>query len=513
MPEKQVRPDRVAVYIRWSTDDQSDGTTLDVQREACRHFILSQGWQFRTDLLFVDDGYSGATMDRPGLARLRRLCREGEVDCVVVYKLDRLSRSVVDTVKLVMEEWDGLVHLKSAREAVDTASPMGRQVFYLLVSYAEWERNVIRERTASGKWKRAQEGRCPGFVAPYGYRNAGEGRFAVHPAEAPVVQRIFDQALAARSARQIALVLNAAGVPSRQGRGWSAAAISKLLRNPAYVGVLAYGRTAGAGAKRVRQDEPAVRVGGVFPALVDQDVFTAVQAQLTARRPAAAAPRALSSPSLLTGLAVCARCGQAIVSHVREGGRYRYYRCGGQFSKGNTVCACGFIPQEAADAEVRRQLLELYGGAQRLAHYHGLAGSQARAETARLQAELRQATVRARAAAQGEARIQRAFLTGELDGRRLNELLALAAQEQQQAEATVARLRQGLAAQQALAGRMRPGAAPGAPAPRDGLRPDEQKALLRALADRVLLYRDRATGETTLEVSWRIDRSVPNMAR
>ncbi|HWI61210.1 MAG TPA: recombinase family protein, partial [Symbiobacteriaceae bacterium] len=86
----KIEADRVAAYIRWSTDDQSDGTTLDVQKESCMHYIKSQGWQFREDLCFIDDGYSGGTLDRPAMTALRQAVKAGNIQCVVVYKLDRL---------------------------------------------------------------------------------------------------------------------------------------------------------------------------------------------------------------------------------------------------------------------------------------------------------------------------------------------------------------------------------------------------------------------------------------
>ncbi|HWI52739.1 MAG TPA: recombinase family protein, partial [Symbiobacteriaceae bacterium] len=85
---KEIRPDHVAIYIRWSTEDQGEGTTLDVQMDGCKACLGIQGWQFTSDLVFIDDGYSGGSLDRPALTRLRRLVSRGGIDCVVVYKLD-----------------------------------------------------------------------------------------------------------------------------------------------------------------------------------------------------------------------------------------------------------------------------------------------------------------------------------------------------------------------------------------------------------------------------------------
>jgi site-specific DNA recombinase len=468
----------VAVYIRWSTDDQADGTTLAVQREACRHFILSQGWRFTEELLFVDDGFSGGTLQRPALTRLRALCREGAVDCVVVYKLDRLSRSVVDTVKLVMDEWEGRVALKSAREAVDTASPMGRQLFYLLVSYAEWERNVIRERTAAGKWKRAQEGRNPGFVAPYGYRNAGTGRLALEPRESPVVQRIFAEAGAGRSAHQIADGLNAEAIPSRTGARWSAPVIAKLLRNSAYTGLLAYGRTtAAAGGRRIRREAGGVAVPDALPRLIRQEDFDRIQARRSMRRPA---PRAAAGDALLTGLATCGACGRALTSHQRLGRRYRYYAC--------TGCPTGFIPREGLEAEVVRQIQTFY----RPPDWQTALNQGLKRESTRLKAALRQAEQRLAALDRRERRARDAFSAGEIDGRRLTDLLADAAAERQRIAAEIGRQRQELRLHQTQIDWQRQ-IDLWAP-----LTPAEQKAVLRTLLTEARLTK------STLDLTWRV---------
>jgi site-specific DNA recombinase len=238
-----IRPDRVAVYIRWSTDDQAEGTTAAVQRETCRHYVLSQGWQFREELLFVDDGCSGGSLDRPALNRLRLLIRKGQIDCVVLFKIDRLSRNLVDTVNLVLREWEGRCHVRSAREAIDTTTPGGKMFFYTLVSFAEWERAVIRDRTLSGKLRRLREGKNPGFRPPYGFRRGAEtGRFAVVPAEAPVVRQIFRLYLRGLGYSAIAAWLRRQGVCSRGGRPFTGKAVAAVLANPLYAGTLLYGR-------------------------------------------------------------------------------------------------------------------------------------------------------------------------------------------------------------------------------------------------------------------------------
>jgi site-specific DNA recombinase len=230
MKEHEIKPDKIAIYVRWSTDEQTGNTTLEVQLEGCKHYIISQGWQVNEELIFIDDGYSGGNLLRPGMKKLRKAIQDEKVDCVVVFKLDRLSRSVRDTVNLVLDEWDGTTYLKSAREPVDTTTPMGKQFFYMLVSYAEWERSVIRERTYSGKIKRAKDGQNPGIRAPYGYKiGAVKGSFEIVEPEAKIVWYIFEKYAAGTGIISIVTDLNKQGIKNRSGGAWAFSTIAGLL--------------------------------------------------------------------------------------------------------------------------------------------------------------------------------------------------------------------------------------------------------------------------------------------
>ncbi|HWI52894.1 MAG TPA: recombinase family protein, partial [Symbiobacteriaceae bacterium] len=319
---KEIRPDKVAIYIRWSTEDQGDGTTLVVQQEGCQHYVLSQGWRVTPSLIFIDDGHSGGTLDRPRLGDLRKAALAGEVDCVVVYKLDRLSRSVMDTVNLVLGEWDGRTHLKSAREPVDTTSPMGKQFFYMLVSYAEWERNVIRERTHSGKMRRAKEGRNPGIPAAFGYKKSDDvGRFDIDPKAAELVQWIFRKYLEEWGAFKIADELNRTGVLSPTGLKWHKTTILQMLRNPIYSGRLVYGRTTTNPRRQRDKSEPQylknpnpIVAEAPCPPIISLSEWERAQTLLSQRHRGATGVRSLASDYLLTGILKC-QCGANMASH------------------------------------------------------------------------------------------------------------------------------------------------------------------------------------------------------
>lgn len=366
----QIDPRKVAIYVRWSTEDQGEGTTLEVQMSGCRHYVLSQGWEVNDDLIFIDDGYSGGTLDRPAMKRLRVAVEKGLVHCVVVLKLDRLSRSVVDTVNLVLREWGDRCYIKSARENIDTTNQAGKMFFYILVSYAEWERSVIKERTWSGKVRRAEEGKNPGYKAPYGYQWGEENRLVIVPHEADIVRRLFDETLNGRGTRVIAAKLNEDGIPFRGGGAWTAVTLRKMLNHPVYMGDWQYGATRRnpnyglrVGEKWLTAvEEPLVEVQGGAPAIVSREVWEAVQVAKKGRDMVKnrKSGRAFSSDHLLTGIAKC-KCGSSLVGR-NPGGKYttHYYHCIGRAQKGKGFCDCGYIRQDVLDKLVVDTVRQTY---------------------------------------------------------------------------------------------------------------------------------------------------------
>lgn len=373
--EKMIDPNKVSIYIRWSTDDQSDGTTLEVQQDGCKHYLLSQGWVVNEDLIFIDDGWSGGSLNRPALKRLRGMVKHGLVDCVVVFKLDRLSRSVIDMVNLVLQEWDGLTHVKSAREPLDTSSAMGKQFFYMLVSFAEWERSVIRERTSAGRLARAREGYKPSAKAPYGYRHGEKkGSYEVDPLEGPVVQRIFELYARGAGAKAIVTRLNSEGVRFRGGALWNERTLLYLLSNPTYSGKMVYGRMSknprrgkASGETFWVKNESVTVVGNsqYIPVLVGEDVFALAQQIKAGRRVqvGGTSPAAVASEHLLTGLAKC-RCGYSLYAKSQrnaKGVTYWYYACTGKKIKGKEFCDSPNVPMSDLDRQVADQVVARYG--------------------------------------------------------------------------------------------------------------------------------------------------------
>lgn len=356
--KSKIAPDKVAVYIRWSTEDQGQGHTLEIQRESCRYYCLSQGWAVREDLTFIDDGCSGSTLERPALARLRRTITAGQVDCVVVYKLDRLSRNIRDIINLVLGEWEESACVRSTQEPVDTTTDAGKMFFTMLGSFADFERSTIKSRTWSGKRKNAEKGKNPGMIYPYGLQKSEEGAWEINGAEAAVVLEVFDQYIRGKSCRLIAFALNDRGVRTRSGKMWAGADISRLLRNPLYAGRLVYNRRGFAARPKVgrvlpKGPEEVVTCTGAAPAIVDQATWDQA-ARIRDGRPRlgrGASARTQSSPYLLSGLLKCP-CGHAWIGI--QGGRNhdRFYACAGARSGGPAKCASRLIKAATLDAFV-----------------------------------------------------------------------------------------------------------------------------------------------------------------
>lgn len=383
----------MAIYIRWSTDDQSTGTTLETQREGCEFYLRSQGWQVREDLTFVDDGYSGGNLDRPGMDRLREKVATGDVDCVVVLKIDRLSRNIVDAVDLVLREWEGHCYIKSVREPIDTTTDLGRVIFGILAMFADFERATIRERTQTGKTRRIAAGKQLHGEPAFGYlRHPTEkGRWVENPDETPLLRRIFEMAAQGVSANAICRELNREGLRTRAGKEWSIRGVLHILHNRIYIGEYVYGRTslipdpngtnggppAAKGTlaaksprrKRIRVTHDKPKIVGrtdAAPPLIDQATFERAQAQLEANRSRLkqAGSKAMSSPNLLVGLARCT-CGGALVHKDPTGQKfrgkkgYRYYLC--MRSRHGLCNENGYIPAPQAEQAVEQAFLQLFG--------------------------------------------------------------------------------------------------------------------------------------------------------
>jgi site-specific DNA recombinase len=421
-------PAAPAIYVRWSTDEQGSGTTLEEQRQTCLSFMADRGWPVREDLIFIDDGYSAGSLERPGMAKLRAMVEKGIVDAVIVYKLDRLTRNIVDAVDLVLREWEGRCALVSVTQsAIDTTSPMGRQFFTLMASFAEFEREMIRDRTLSGKKRRAMQGRNPGFRPAYGYKS-GEtpGVLLLDEGKAPIVRRIFEQYSSGISLNDVARQLNREAVPPPgTARGWTDRTIRYMLQNPIYVGRLEYGKTsvnspqkkkALGRHKTVHKAPRWAVVQGAFPAIISDEMWATAQTVMKSRGKETGFNGRSKTSYLLTGLMRC-RCGGPYAG-VTGSGSVDYYRC-----RNGTAGACNakIVRADLVDQIVleslRGQLRDRMG--QRIVD-----AAFARASTARGASEATVGQLRG-ALAQLERQLEKArgdYMAGTLTGSLYSEL-------------------------------------------------------------------------------------------
>jgi site-specific DNA recombinase len=374
-----------ALYARVSSDRQKENHTIASQVAALTQYAETNGYMIPPEWQFQDDGYSGATLIRPGLEALRDLAAEGQIQTVLIYSPDRLSRKYAYQVLLAEEL------ARCGVELIFLQAPSGATAEdQLLVQFqgmiAEYERAQIAERSRRGKRHRAQQGSISVMSgAPYGYRyvkksDTSAAYYEVVESEAEVVRLVFDaytqQGL---SIGAIARLLNQREVPTRtQHSQWNRSTVWKMLHNPAYQGRAYYGKTELRPRQRITR---RVRQRGLpsrnsafreqprhdwieipVPALVSDATFALAQEQLEKNK--RFSPRRTIEPSLLQGMLVCQRCGYGLYrTSTRTSTRtIYYYRClgrdGYRHLKG-AVCDNRPIRQDHLDVVVWQEILRL----------------------------------------------------------------------------------------------------------------------------------------------------------
>lgn len=350
---------RCAIYTRKSTEEGLDQAfnSLDAQREACAAYILSQrheGWQMVPEL-YDDGGFTGGNMERPALQRLLGDVRSGKVQVVVVYKVDRLTRSLADFAKIVEILDAAEASFVSVTQAFNTTNSMGRLTLNVLLSFAQFEREVIAERIRDKAAASRARGMWMGGALPLGYTVADRKLVPV-PDEAKTVRHIMTRYLAAQSVTELRDELERDGivgkrVVSRRGnvRGGTPltrGAMHYLLSNRTYVGEV-------------------VHKGNIYPgeheAIVDRELFEAVQQKLATRTNHPLAPGARRCVSLLAGMIRDEQGRPMSPAHTRNHGRrYRYYAS----NRADDASAPALrLPAGELDAAIKAALVKLLGDA------------------------------------------------------------------------------------------------------------------------------------------------------
>jgi site-specific DNA recombinase len=375
-----------AIYARVSSERQKEEGTIASQTALLLEYAQNHELSVPPEWIFEDEGYSGAMLARPGLESLRDLAAEGQLQVVLVYAPDRLSRKYAYQV-LLMEEFSRhgveTTFLKSA--AAET--PEERLLLQFQGMIAEYERAQIAERTRRGKRYRAKAG-CVNVLcgAPYGYRyikksEHSQAYYEVVEAQAEVVRKVFawyTQELLSIGA--ITRQLNDQKISTRSGRSlWERSTVWAMLRNPAYQGSACFGKTELCPRQRITR---ALRQKGGYsrrssssrekarsewieiavPALVSRETFALAQERLAQNK--GLSLRNTREPTLLQGLLVCEQCGYALyrTSTRTSARRIKYYRCLGSDRYRHLrgpACSCRPIRQDYLDDLVWQEVLQL----------------------------------------------------------------------------------------------------------------------------------------------------------
>jgi len=352
---------RVAIYTRKSVTAGLDQefNSLDAQREAVEAYVASQrghGWEALPDR-FDDNGYSGSNVERPAFQELMRQIETGCIDVVCVYRMDRLSRSLLDFARLMEFFNKHSVAFVSVTESFDTSSPMGRMVLGMLATFAQFERESIAQRTSDKMQASRRRGMWTGGRPPFGF-DVVEKKLVVNTEEAKQVLEIFKLYLEWRSLLSVVNELRHRGITTKQwtnkkgalagGSAFTKSSLRGLLTNPLYVGKVRCG------------DEV---FDGAHEAIVDQETWDAVQELREsngkrARRTGANGRNKWSA--LLQGIARCA-CGSALTfHHSKKGSRiYGYYSCSRYQKEGAASCPGSRVSAGKLEAFVVDQLREI----------------------------------------------------------------------------------------------------------------------------------------------------------
>jgi site-specific DNA recombinase len=348
----------VAIYCRVSTEEQaSEGYSISAQLQTLRQYAYLYGWQISEE--YVDEGISGKDIKgRPAMQRLIADVEKGKFQAILVWKISRLSRNMLDTLVLLdkFEEYD--VKFISYSENFDTSSPIGKLVIQLLASIAEMERNTLSENVKLGMTQRAKEGNWNGGVI-FGYDSI-EKELVINPKEAEIVQLIFTLYVEGKGLKAITNHLNKAGYRTKRNKHFSINGIATILDNRVYTGKIRWLQIENWDKKRRRGKNPnPIVVDGKHEAIIPDELWNLAQAR---RQSKSFKQRQSQEPFLISSLLRCPDCGQGMVpsitTYTRKDGitrKHRYYVCGVFHNKGSAACKANSIKAyDAEDAVINR---------------------------------------------------------------------------------------------------------------------------------------------------------------
>ena len=344
---------RCAIYTRKSSEEglEQEFNSLDAQREAAEAYISSQkanGWVCLPEH-YDDGGYSGGNMNRPALHRLLDDIKKGYVDIVVVYKIDRLSRSLYDFVDLSKTFDKYEVVFSSVTQEINTTTSAGRMTLNTMVNFAQFEREVIAERIRDKLSASRKKGKWTGGRVPYGYMLKNKHLYE-HPVEADIVKWMFERYEVLFSVKVIANELNEANRLYRDDKKWTLKHVYRILKSRIYIGEIEY-------------------KGGIYrgehPAIVDRDLWDSVQKHLGEYDDPLKKLRVGKQKTLaiLKNVARCGHCGGAMSPTYSNKApkRYLYYICNQDHERPQSICPVRRVSAPALEDIVVGQIRKIMG--------------------------------------------------------------------------------------------------------------------------------------------------------
>jgi len=358
---------KTAIYTRVSTDNQAEVefNSCQAQEAKIRAFVSSQE-EMEIYKVYSDEGYSGANINRPGLQELLSDIKNGAVDFVIVYKIDRLTRSPKDFYQLIEVFEQNNVSFISVTERFDTSTPAGRLLRNIMLTFAQFERELASERTKDKMLERAKKGLFGGGASPFGYKRI-EKKLVVVPEQAQIVRQIYDTYCQTGSLFKTYEAVKKAGILNRTGKPFTKGDLANILRKVVYTGKLTHN-------SEIYQ--------GIHEPIISNEQFEQAQ-ELHKKKAKAKWPPAKNY--LFPGLVTCKECGSTMsptyTNKLKKNKRKRYYfyRCTCTHKRDWTSCPTRQVSATRLDAYVVQNLARIAGDQQYLESLsfklkHGLAG-------------------------------------------------------------------------------------------------------------------------------------------
>ena len=354
----------VGGYIRVSTERQVEGYSIEGQITQIEQYCQFNGYELVD--IYADRGISGKSMNRPELQRMLNDAKNGKLDCVMVYKTNRLARNTSDLLTIVEELHRQNVEFFSLSERMEVKNSTGKLMLQILASFSEFERNTILENIYTGQRQRALEGYYQGNL-PLGYNNIPDNKkeLMINQHEANIVKYIFESYAKGHGYRKIANALNHKGYVTKKGNPFSISAVTYILSNPFYIGKIQFAKYKDWNDKRRKglNDKPVIAEGKHTP-IISQDLWDKVQAR---KKQVSKKPQVHGKgTNLLTGIIACPQCSASMsasitVNTLKDGTkkRIRYYSCSNFRNKGSKVCSANSVRADVIEKYVMDQILEI----------------------------------------------------------------------------------------------------------------------------------------------------------